>query len=112
MSPGQISLLGLFLPASLHTPTRRGPVAGEVAVQHESPLPRCCYGGFQSRTKGHPCTLAPASGLLLLGSNTDKKWLLLMSSSVIGGSFKGCSGDAAGAWQAGELAAGMFSSLY
>jgi len=87
-------------------------VVGEVAVQHESSLPRCCNRGFQSLTKGHLCTPAPASGLLIPGSDTDKKWLLLMGSSDIGGSFKGCSGDAAGAWQAGKLAAGIFSPLY
>lgn len=73
MSPGQISLLGLFLPACLRMPAGTGPVAGEVVVQSTSPSPRCCRapdprchnGGVQSLNKGRLCTLAPASGLLL-----------------------------------------------
>lgn len=35
-----------------------------------------------------------------------------MCDSTVGGSFKGCGGDAAGAQQAGRLAVEMFSPLY
>lgn len=86
MSPGQLSLLGLFLPASLCALAGTGLVAGKVAVQSTNPLPRyytahktrCHNWGVQDHAKGHLCTLAAASGLLLPGPNTESKQLLLM----------------------------------